>query len=254
MEDAAHFYTGLVADLYEPLRGGHSDPDDYEPLLRRYGEPALELGCGGGDPLVPLRQRGFEIEGVDSSADMLERCRRRAALAGVDVVLHHQRMEALDLPRSYALIYLAGATFNLLPGDDLAVAALRGIRAHLDPGGVAVIPLFEPTPENADQLGARRTGVDEHGAEISVTFVTQERDAEARLQRSKLRYERRGAGDPEVVEREWVLHWYEQERFRSLARVAGLEVMAVLDDDGDPAPADATEVIFHLQATGATQQ
>jgi hypothetical protein len=84
-----------------------------------------------------LRRRGFDVDGVDSSADMLDQCHARAAGEGLDVVVHHQKMETLDLPRRYRSIFLAGPTFNLLPDDDTALMALRGIRAHLEPGGTA---------------------------------------------------------------------------------------------------------------------
>ena len=40
------FYTGLVADLYRPLRSGNPDPEVYERFITKHGEPALELGCG----------------------------------------------------------------------------------------------------------------------------------------------------------------------------------------------------------------
>ncbi|WP_407061585.1 methyltransferase domain-containing protein [Actinomadura napierensis] len=38
----------------------------------------MELGCGDGDPLLELRRRGLDVDGVDSSADKLERLGRRA--------------------------------------------------------------------------------------------------------------------------------------------------------------------------------
>ena len=41
--DSASFYTGLVADLYAPLKSVRTDPAPYAALVRRYGEPALEL-------------------------------------------------------------------------------------------------------------------------------------------------------------------------------------------------------------------
>ena len=69
--EAADFYTGLVAELCEPLRGSVPEAAEYLGLIRRFGEPALELGCGGGDPLVELRAAGLDVEGVDSSADIL---------------------------------------------------------------------------------------------------------------------------------------------------------------------------------------
>ena len=41
--EAADFYTGLVAELYEPLRGSVPEAAEYLGLIRRFGEPALEI-------------------------------------------------------------------------------------------------------------------------------------------------------------------------------------------------------------------
>lgn len=77
--EPADFYTGIVADLYKPLKSTVRDAMPYIRLIEEYGEPALELGCGDGEPLLDLRRHGLDVEGVDSSADMLARCRRSAA-------------------------------------------------------------------------------------------------------------------------------------------------------------------------------
>src|SRR2546425_13036037 len=50
--------------------------------LRTRG-PAVELGIGNGRIAVEAAQRGKPIIGVDSSAEMLSRCRHRAEAAGV---------------------------------------------------------------------------------------------------------------------------------------------------------------------------
>ena len=118
MSDPADFYTGLVAELYAPLRSFTSDPSEYAAFVRSSGEPALELGCGDGDPLLDLVALGLDVDGVDSSADMLDRLRASADARGLSVMVHQQRMEDLDLPRRYRSIYLAGATFTLLPDDE----------------------------------------------------------------------------------------------------------------------------------------
>ena len=60
--DPASFYTGLVADLYGPLRSVVQDPEPYVRFIELSGEPALELGCGDGDPLLELRSRGIDVE------------------------------------------------------------------------------------------------------------------------------------------------------------------------------------------------
>lgn len=60
----ADFYTGVVAELYEPLKSESPDPAEYGQFIEQYGEPALELGCGDGEPLLDLRKRGFDVERI----------------------------------------------------------------------------------------------------------------------------------------------------------------------------------------------
>ncbi|KZM35097.1 class I SAM-dependent methyltransferase [Oerskovia enterophila] len=246
--DPADFYTGLVVELYSPLKSGHEDPERYARFVLDSGEPALELGCGDGDPLLALRALDLDVEGVDSSADMLARCRELAAREGIDVVVHHQRMEELDLDRSFRSIFLAGPTFNLLPDDDTALAALRRIRTHLTPDGTALVPLFVPSPTPTEQLGLARGTTRDDGAVLRVGVTAEERDEKTRVQRSTLRYERVLDGLSTVDERVWTIHWYSRDGFRDLARAAGLEVVDVQDDDGHPAAHDASDVTFVLRA------
>ncbi|MBJ7453520.1 MAG: class I SAM-dependent methyltransferase [Blastococcus sp.] len=246
----ADFYTGLVADLYAPLKSVRTDPAPYAALVRRYGEPALELGCGDGEPLLDLRRQGLDVEGVDSSADMLERCRTAAREAGLDVVLHHQRMEALDLPRRYRTVFLAGPTFTLLPDDATAAEALRAIRRHLTDDGAAVVPLFVPRPTDPAALGRVREATAPDGALLRFSVRSEERDEQSRTQRSHLRYERLAGDEHTVLDRTWTLHWHEREAFRALADGAGLTTEAVVDPGGRPAPADAHAFTFLLRPAG----
>jgi trans-aconitate methyltransferase len=241
------FYTGLVATVYRYLRSATSDPGPYERFVRQVGEPALELGCGDGDPLLDLRASGLDVEGLDASPDMLDRCRRAAERRGLDVTLHLAGMEDMDLGRRYRSIYLAGATFNLLVDDDTAGAALARIAAHLEPGGVALVPLTLPTPTPAAFLGEHREHVTDDGETMRFAVIAEERDETTRVQVAHVRYEL--VHDGEVVEstdRSWVLHWHTQPDFHALADAAGLSVLAVLDPDGGPAGPDATTFVFLL--------
>nr|WP_119611941.1 class I SAM-dependent methyltransferase [Streptomyces acidiscabies] len=227
--DPADFYTGIVADLYAPLKAHSQDPDLYDTFVRQAGTPALELGCGDGDPLLELRRRGLDVDGVDSSADMLARLRHRADVQGTGVTTYHQRMESLDLPRRYRSVFLAGPTFNLLPDDATALAALRGIKKHLAEDGTALIPLFTPAP--SEEIGKVRTVTAPDGTELRVSIVSERRDERARTQTTVLRYERHHGEDSVVEDRPWVLHWYPRDHFEHLAAEAGLKVTEVTGED-----------------------
>ncbi len=245
--DPALFYTGLVAELYAPLRAaGPIDPEPYARFIAASGQPALELGCGDGDPLLDLRERGIDVEGLDSSPDMLARCRVAAAERGVAVTLHQMSMAAMELPRRFRSIYLAGPTFNLLVDDDTAWHALARIRAQLEPQGSALIPLFVPRTVPAGAIGVPRTHVTEDGTTMRLTVVSSVRDDDARLQTTVLRYELESHGHLVSEERPWLLHWHTQEGFRQLAGDAGLLVADVVAPSGGPAAPDASQFTFWL--------
>jgi SAM-dependent methyltransferase len=239
--EPSQFYTGLVAQLYGPLRSAVPDPDPYAQFISRSGEPALELGCGTGDPLLDLVGRGLEVEGLDSSADMLDACRRAARERGLDVVLHHQCIEDMNLGRQYRSIYFAGPTFNLLPDDATARRALQRIAAHLAPAGRALVPLFVPEP--APDLGRPRVHVEDDGTVLRFTSVDEQRDEASRTQRIGTRYERVRGDAVEAVEREWLIHWYDHGQFPDLAAEAGLSVRELEAARDDQRPGDAVFVL-----------
>ncbi len=189
--DPADFYTGLVAELYAPLRSGTPDADRYVRFVREHGEPALELGCGDGDPILELRAAGLDVDGIDSSPDMLDRCAVRAAERGLTVTTYCQRMEELDLPRRYASMYIAGGTFTVLPDDEAGLLALQRISAQLQPDGAVLVPLWVPPVTPAHELGVARSARQPDGSTISVAVLAETRDAASRTRKSVLRYERR---------------------------------------------------------------
>ena len=95
-------------------------------------------------------------------------------------------MEAMELRRHYRSIYLAGPSFNLLPDDDTAWRALARIRAHLEPDGSALIPLFVPAPVPDERLGrAAHPRGPTTAPRCGSRAVAVERDDAARLQTTR---------------------------------------------------------------------
>src|SRR5262249_38841479 len=154
------------------------------------GTPALELACGSGRPLLELIERGYDVDGLDASRDMLERCRARAAERGLSVTLHHAKMQSFALPRRYRSIFLAGGTFGILATDEDAALALERIHAHLEPGGSVLIPLtmnrFTPAMDSAD---ASPWVTLASGERIRCILMAAHSSADGREQIQRLRYE-----------------------------------------------------------------
>jgi len=245
----SQFYTGLVADLYDEFVSYRAPVEFYANLIRQAGEPALELGCGTGHPLLDLVEAGLNVHGLDSSRDMLARCEARARARGLRISVYEQEMQDFTLPTRYHTIFLAGASFMLLSDDRDAERTLQRIFHHLEPGGQAIIPLYipprSPEAENAtDQWQIRERVRPSDGATLRVC----ERfhyDSARQLRVSILRYEviQDGAIVQEV-ERAWVLRWYSQRQFHHLLHEAGFTSLRVLGEDGKPAPTDAPAFVF----------
>lgn len=240
--EAADFYTGLVADLYSPLKSTSFDPSRYADLIDRYGEPALELGCGDGDPLIDLRARGYGVDGLDASPDVINRLHRRAGERGVKVNALVSTMQTMMTPRRYRTIFLAGPTFNLLPDDRAMTQALLRIRDALADGGVAIVPLFVPDPIDPETIGIPRRQ-DTVTGWMACRVLAVKRDERGCTQTVTLQYEREHRGELERIERDWTLHWISKGGFTIIARNAGLQVLEAPDTIG----AEASEIVLaHL--------
>lgn len=147
MQGRLYEYRGLLASTWDLLRGDTSKWSDrpfYRRAIERYGEPALDVGCGTGRLLLDYLAAGIDVEGVDNSPEMLALCREKARALGLRPTLHEQRMQALDLPRRYRTIIVPSSSFQLLADPADASEAMRRFFAHLDPGGALVMPFMIP--------------------------------------------------------------------------------------------------------------
>ena len=94
-------YDEVLAPAYDAwLPPGTVFADDRVHLgvIRRAGGTALELGTGNGRFLVPARQQGLDVEGLESSPHMLARCRAHLAAAGLDALSSMLRSLATRFP------------------------------------------------------------------------------------------------------------------------------------------------------------
>lgn len=137
-------WTGLAAEVWDPSGGDEPQKDHgyLKRVIEKNGGPALDVGCGTGRLLLRYRSAGLDVDGLDTSADMLTFCREKAASLGLEVNLYEQSMHELDLPRRYRTIFIPCGTFCLLIHREDAIQALERMHQHLQPGGELVFNLF----------------------------------------------------------------------------------------------------------------
>ena len=111
-------------------------------MIRRYGEPVLDVGCGTGRLLFRYLGEGIDIDGVDNSPDMLREARSRARSLHLRPHLWRAEMETMKLPRSFRTIIVPSSTFQLLTSEASARRGMRRLAAHLAPGGALVMPFL----------------------------------------------------------------------------------------------------------------
>jgi ubiquinone/menaquinone biosynthesis C-methylase UbiE len=198
----------------QPIREGWHGWDEYAPfydwenartLGRRdvpfwcrvastAGGPVLELGCGTGRITMPLAKAGVEVVGVDRSAAMLDRARRRHVKSAKENA-RFVRGDIRGLPfedRAFPMVLAPYGILQSLTRPRDLTAALASVARVIAPGGTFGLDLVPDVPNwreyrNRVQLRGRSAG----GHLTLIESVKQ--DPRRRLTTFEQRYvERRG--------------------------------------------------------------
>jgi SAM-dependent methyltransferase len=213
-------------------------PQDAVAYYRRRAADAmgavLEPMCGSGRFLLPLLRAGIDIDGVDAAPAMLEACRRSAAREHLAPVLYGQRLEALALPRRYALAFVPSGSIGLVERSALPTALAR-LRHHLEPGATLLLELAQSAdaPVGGADAPARVVRIDDA---TTITYTCQAGlTADGGAIRYEGRYEKRCGVDVIGVETESLLLCrHTPERFVELLAACGYVSARVVEGDAYP--------------------
>ena len=152
MDDHISFQSAELAAIYEAVYADRDDAAFWRAMAAAAGGgPILELGCGTGRVLLPLVRAGFEVTGLDLSAQMLERCdaglQAEPAAVRERVRLLRADMTSFDLGRHFSTIFCPFGGFQQLRTVEQQLACLDRCRAHLRARGRLVLDL--PNPDTA---------------------------------------------------------------------------------------------------------
>ncbi|HLO18256.1 MAG TPA: class I SAM-dependent methyltransferase [Anaerolineales bacterium] len=138
-------YYGMMAEFWDLFRGDTSTWEDrffYLDVVKKYGGPVLDVGCGTGRILLDFMQQGNDIDGVDNSPDMLKLLQQKAEKLNLHPTVYQQEMTELSLPRKYQTILVPSSSFQLLLDAALPPLAMNRFFENLLRGGVLVMPFM----------------------------------------------------------------------------------------------------------------
>jgi SAM-dependent methyltransferase len=139
-----HGYAGVYDALY-----AEKDYDSENALLKRIFHEhtgavcsVLDIGCGTGGHAIPLAVDGYDVVGIDRSADMLALARDKAIAEKADITWYQADARHLDIGRRFdaAIMMFAVLGYQIHNHDILAV--LANVRQHLKPNGVFVFDFW----------------------------------------------------------------------------------------------------------------
>jgi SAM-dependent methyltransferase len=152
--DLARYYDLDMLDVAE-------DVGMYLELANETGGPVLELAAGSGRVAVPLARAGHRVVALDNDPEMLQRAREAWAAVPADDRKGGE-LEVIDGDLTvhrdderYGLVILALNSIMLLDDEAARAAALVTMRAHLRPGGIAVVDVVTPDQDELETYDGR---------------------------------------------------------------------------------------------------
>jgi hypothetical protein len=224
-ESALNFYLGYAEDATQPI---------------------LEPMCGSGRFLVPLLERGFDIDGVDASPHMLESCRTRCRERGLTPTLYEQFLHNMEVPRAYGLVFIPAGSLSLIIDRDRLKESLRRIHAVMLPGAKFLAEVvMPPSDESHNWPWGGRWFQRPDGAKIVLSWLGHY-DAGERVSRNIHRYEL--IKDGRLLETEFEdfdIRHYDPPEFQAVLETGGFtDVRVVRRYGSEENSAPDEEIVF----------
>ena len=240
-----NYYGSLCTKMYEILH--ETAPQDELAFYLSYaekGDRILEPLCGSGRFLIPFLERGFDIHGMDLSAEMLGELRRKAPDA--DVV--RADLITYEPEREFDYIFISSGSISLFTDREVCRRVLSKIRGMLRKGGKFVFAA-ETMADRCEDSGDYRVTASVKTAE-GESLVLKTRysyDAASQTQFSPGLYELYRNGELLQTERmDFQTHLYRLGEMERLLEAAGFsEIKVYASYDKKPAVSDEAEMFLY---------
>jgi ubiquinone/menaquinone biosynthesis C-methylase UbiE len=139
-------YEGF-ANVYDHVMN-HIPYETWFKQLKKYLEEhgvtsgtICELGCGTGTMTELFAGAGFQVIGVDKSADMLALAEAKKIASGADILYVQQEMENLELAEPVDVIISVCDSINYLLHEEEVVSTFERVHKYLKPGGFFIFDM-----------------------------------------------------------------------------------------------------------------
>jgi SAM-dependent methyltransferase len=106
--------------------------------------PILEPMCGTGRYIIPMLEKGLDVEGFDASEHMLQTLAQKCAQKNITPTMRHCFFQEFNSERRYAFIFVPSGSFGLITNLDDVKHCLQVVHAHLAPQGKFVFEVDTP--------------------------------------------------------------------------------------------------------------
>jgi SAM-dependent methyltransferase len=145
LEESAlkEYYGELCTYVYETNKSiaGDAELEFYLSFVTDRNMQILEPMCGNGRFLLPLLEKGIDIEGFDISEEMLSLCKIKGENLNLNPQVSHGRLEEFKSDKNYDLVTIPFGSFSLIP-DELVKDSLSNMRSVLKEGGKLLLTVM----------------------------------------------------------------------------------------------------------------
>lgn len=228
----------FLLDMIEKY--GISKPERSEDLLQSEKNLVLDLGCGTGTLTEMLADAGYDMIGVDSSADMLELAMEKRERSGHEILYLQQDMRELALYSTIGTVISVCDSLNYLLAEKDLETVFRLVENYLFPGGIFIFD-FNTVYKYAEVIGD--TTIAENREECSFIWENYYHEEEQINEYEVTVFVREREDHYRKFAETHYQRGYSVEQMERLVKGAGLHVVLVLDaDTHEPVTAESERV------------
>ena len=202
----------------------------------------LELGCGTGSLTEILADAGYDMIGVDLSADMLDIAMEKREQSGNNILYLLQDMREFELYGTVRAVVSICDSMNYLPCEEDFLQTLKLVNNYLDPKGMFIFDLN--TKYKYEQMG--ETTIAENREEASFIWDNYY-DPEEEINEYELAIFIPEGEDSDLYRKFEEVHYqraYDLATIRRLLEEAGMEFVTAYDAFTKDAPRPESERIY----------